>query len=134
TRAAAPQTQTPTAPTAQGGLEDLDELGAALFLEPAEILRTWAELLLDGRQLIFQGPPGTGKTFLARKLALAIAGDERRVELIQFHPSYSYEDFVEGYRPTGAGTFSVQPGPMKRLAKRAIDNPGERFVLLIDEI
>ena len=54
--------------------------------------------------------------------------------MVQFHPSYAYEDFVEGYRPTGASSFSLQPGPIKRLATRAANAPDERFVLLIDEI
>jgi 5-methylcytosine-specific restriction enzyme B len=114
-------------------LEGLSELATALFLEPAEVLRTWAYLLLEG-QLIFQGPPGTGKTFIARKLATVVAGHKDRVELVQFHPSYAYEDFVEGYRPTDTGTFRVKPGPLKRLAARAEEDPEKRFVLLIDEI
>lgn len=115
-------------------LDELKQIGADLFLDPPEALRAWADLLLDSRQLIFQGPPGTGKTFIARKLAVAVAGHGGRVELVQFHPSYAYEDFVEGYRPAGAGTFALQPGPVKRLATRASNAPDERFVLLIDEI
>ncbi len=114
--------------------DDLAILGAALFLDPPEALREWAELLLDSRQLVFQGPPGTGKTFIARKLATALTDDIDKVELVQFHPSYAYEDFVEGYRPTGVGAFGLQPGPLKRLASRAANSPAERFVLLIDEI
>jgi 5-methylcytosine-specific restriction protein B len=115
-------------------LENLDALGAELFLEPPQVLQAWASLLLESRQLIFQGPPGTGKTFIARQLATAIAGDPAKIELVQFHPSYSYEDFVEGYRPTGAGQFQLRDGPVKRLAVRAAANPGDRFILLIDEI
>jgi 5-methylcytosine-specific restriction protein B len=117
--------------------EELKTIAEELFLEPPEELRTWAELLLDSRQLIFQGPPGTGKTFIARKLAKVFVGDHpERIELVQFHPSYAYEDFVEGYRPTGAGTFALQPGPLKRLASRAAKSKDtdDRFVLLIDEI
>jgi len=112
----------------------LQQLGEELLLDPPEAAAEWAELLLDSRQLIFQGPPGTGKTFIARKLAAAVAGSLERVELVQFHPSYAYEDFVEGYRPTGPGAFALQPGPVKRLATRAHQSPGEKFVLLIDEI
>jgi 5-methylcytosine-specific restriction enzyme B len=114
--------------------EQLRALGADLFLDPPTALNGWADLLLDARQVIFQGPPGTGKTFIARKLANAVAGHPDRVGLVQFHPSYSYEDFVEGYRPTGAGTFALQPGPIKRLAATASSAPEHRFVLLIDEI
>lgn len=105
-----------------------------LFLDPPESLQTWARLLLDSRQLIFQGPPGTGKTYIARVLAQVIAGRKDRVELVQFHPSYAYEDFVEGYRPVGAGSFALRPGPVKRLADKAAASPTENFVLLIDEI
>jgi 5-methylcytosine-specific restriction endonuclease McrBC GTP-binding regulatory subunit McrB len=78
----------------------------------------------------------TGNTgcYLARKLALAVAGDAGRVRLVQFHPSYAYEDFVEGYRPSGVGAFVLQPGPVKRLAREAAASPEHSFVLLIDEI
>lgn len=124
----------PSPPPNGSTLDDLAQLGLDLFLDPPEAVQEWADLLLESRQVIFQGPPGTGKTFIARKLALAVAGHRDRVELVQFHPSYAYEDFVEGYRPTGAGTFSLQPGPVKRLAAKATSAPEERFVLLIDEI
>lgn len=112
------------------GVENLIVRGEELFLDPPESLASWSELLLESQQMIFQGPPGTGKTFLARELALAVAGHRDRVQLVQFHPSYAYEDFVEGYRPTSAGGFSIQPGPLKRLASMAAKTPGERFVLL----
>ena len=125
---------TPLIPSNGSTLDDLTRLGSDLFLDPPDAVQGWADLLLDSRQLIFQGPPGTGKTFIARQLALAVAGHRDRVELVQFHPSYVYEDFVEGYRPTGAGTFALQPGPVKRLAAKATSAPDERFVLLIDEV
>jgi 5-methylcytosine-specific restriction enzyme B len=124
----------PLSPTTATLADQLNALGADLFLEPPTVLNAWADLLLDARQVIFQGPPGTGKTFIARKLAEAVAGHPDRVSLVQFHPSYAYEDFVEGYRPSGAGTFALQPGPIKRLAAKASNAPDERFVLLIDEI
>ena len=114
-------------------LEELNQLAAELFFPP-EVLHKWADLLLENCELIFQGPPGTGKTFVALKLATAVAGQRDGVELVQFHPSYAYEDFVEGYSPTATGTFSVKPGPLKRLAARAAANPERRFVLVIDEI
>jgi hypothetical protein len=126
----------PTSPGLGEGvrLDELDRAGAELFLEPPHILKEWADLLLESRQLVFQGPPGTGKTFLARHLATALAGSRDRVELVQFHPSYAYEDFVEGYRPAGAGEFTLRDGPVKRIASLAAGRPADRFVLLIDEI
>lgn len=124
----------PPAPHGGFAINDLEGIAAELLLDPPEMLRAWADLLLESRQVVFQGPPGTGKTFIARKLALAVAGHSDGVELVQFHPSYAYEDFVEGYRPTGPGAFGLQPGPLKRLASRAAKRPDERFVLLIDEI
>ena len=134
----APSGDAPTASTVAradaANLDDLKQLGEDLFLDPPQDLRAWADILLESRQIIFQGPPGTGKTFFAQKLAAAVAGDPDRVELVQFHPSYAYEDFVEGYRPTGASTFALKPGPVKRLAAKAATSPGKRFVLLIDEI
>ena len=95
-------------------------------------------LLRHGRQIVFYGPPGTGKTYVGRKLAAYLAGREARVELVQFHPSYAYEDFVEGYRPArlegGAAGFVLREGPLKRMAREAERAPDETFVLIIDEI
>ena len=114
--------------------EEERTLGEALFLEPPGAFRDWLELLRDRKQIIFQGPPGTGKTYLARKLAEAMTAGQGRVDVVQFHPSYSYEDFIEGYRPTDAGTFALRSGPLKSLAEEANANPDETFVLIIDEI
>ncbi|MDB5236137.1 MAG: hypothetical protein JWR44_3130, partial [Hymenobacter sp.] len=84
----------------------------------AELFSTEAELdaALAGlgrrRNLLLQGPPGTGKTFLARRLAWLLLGarDESRVALVQFHPSYGYEDFMLGFRPDAEGRFHLVPG------------------------
>ncbi|TLM95639.1 AAA family ATPase [Hymenobacter jeollabukensis] len=88
------------------------------------------------KNLILQGPPGTGKTFLARRLAwlLLAARDESRIELVQFHPSYSYEDFVQGFRPDGHGGFRLTDGVLPDVCRRAAEQPQRPFVLLIDEI
>ena len=97
-------------------------------------------LLEDKRQVIFYGPPGTGKTFVARELAKFFAGDPEQDDeagshrLVQFHPSYAYEDFVEGYRPTQEGTFALRSGPLKRIAEAASNEPESIHVLVIDEI
>jgi 5-methylcytosine-specific restriction endonuclease McrBC GTP-binding regulatory subunit McrB len=118
---------------ALGGLE---ELARSLLLDVA-YLQEIERLIRDKGQLIFYGPPGTGKTFVARQLALHFAGSSERVKLVQFHPSYAYEDFVEGYRPTtvsGQPGFGLASGPFASIAKAARDAPDDLFVLIIDEI
>ena len=107
------------------------------LLLPVEFLRDIETLLNDKRQVIFQGPPGTGKTFVARALADCLAGANKRVRLVQFHPSYAYEDFVQGFRPAlrdGQPGFELRDGPLVDAAKRAKAEPGAKHFLVIDEI
>lgn len=117
----------------------LSELADQLLID-ASYLRNIQRLLEDKRQIIFYGPPGTGKTFVARELAKVFAAhpedddDSGRVELVQFHPSYAYEDFVQGYRPAKAGGFELRDGPLKRIADEARNTPEVKHVLMIDEI
>ena len=93
----------------------------------------WA-VLQDKRQVVLQGPPGTGKTYLAEIYGrLLVAGDMQRLEVVQFHPSYSYEDFVEGYRPTKRGGLEVREGIFKLVCGKARES-SEPTVLIIDEI
>lgn len=109
----------------------LEALADSLFL-PAAFIAEVVELLRDKRQLVLYGPPGTGKTFLAQKLGHHLGADA--IELVQFHPSYTYEDFVEGYRPNPTGGFQLRPGPLRRLAAKAEENPGVPHILIVDEI
>ena len=116
----------------------LESLAHELFV-PVEFLQTIVELLDDPKkkQVIFQGPPGTGKTYVAQALAEHLAGSKERVTLVQFHPSYSYEDFVQGFRPTlvdGRPSFELRDGPLMRVACSAVENPYEDYFLVIDEI
>ncbi|MDO9354066.1 MAG: AAA family ATPase, partial [Solirubrobacteraceae bacterium] len=101
-------------------------------------LQDTIDLLERRRQVIFYGPPGTGKTFVARAIARHIAPDPGAVQVVQFHPSYAYEDFIEGYRPvktaSGGLAYDLVPGPLREIAELARASPGRPFVLLIDEI
>ena len=120
-------------------LHDLGDLAEELFLtEPDDFLHEINTLLTDKKQIIFQGPPGTGKTYVAQKLANHLAGSGDRVTLVQFHPSYAYEDFVRGFRPTltedGQAGFDLKDGPLLQAAKRAEGEPDENHFLIIDEI
>ena len=119
-------------PPATAGLA---QLAAEVNVEPS-FLEEIEALLEEKRQVIFQGPPGTGKTFIARKLARHLAGSEERVRLVQFHPSYAYEDFVQGFRPARNGQpgFELRDGPLVQAAARAGQEPQAKHFLVIDEI
>ena len=108
---------------------------AELFLSEAELAAARAALQRR-RNLLLQGPPGTGKTFLARRLAWLELGvtDAARIELVQFHPSYSYEDFVQGFRPDQNGAFRLQNGILVDFCQRAAQDPDHPYFLLIDEL
>ena len=110
---------------------------AHTLLFPQPFLEEIDTLLKDKRQVIFQGPPGTGKTFVAQKLAICLAGSKDRVTLVQFHPSYAYEDFVRGFRPTlkdGKAGYELQDGPLLRAAEKARNDEDHKHFLIIDEI
>lgn len=95
---------------------------------------TLVSLLRNKKNVILQGAPGVGKTFAARRLAYAMMGekDDSRIEFVQFHQNYSYEDFVMGYRPDGDG-FKLTEGVFYRFCKKAAASDKEYF-FIIDEI
>ncbi|MCY4110841.1 MAG: AAA family ATPase, partial [Chloroflexi bacterium] len=117
--------------------DPLEKLADELLFQVGDLRKIASLLHLnDKRQMIFQGPPGTGKTYVARKLAECLAGSRDRVRLVQFHPSYAYEDFVQGYRPSrsaGQLGFNLEHGPLIEMAEAAENAPDAKHFLVIDE-
>jgi hypothetical protein len=121
---------------------DTANIDVALLSNELNLDAGWVTRVLDALhrrgQVILYGPPGTGKTFVAKALTQAIT--EGRLEAqrrIQFHPSYTYEDFFAGYRPrekNGQLVFELAKGPLSRIADDARRDPDVAHVLLIDEI
>ena len=131
---------------ALGGPPPAPAFGADEFCESTYLSPSWLQtatgLLVLKRQLILQGVPGTGKTHVAKSLArLLTGGADDRVRLVQFHPAYSYEEFVEGIKARTVEvdgrhevTYPVEDGVLCQFAAKATARPTESFVLLIDEI
>lgn len=96
---------------------------------------TLASVLKAKKNIILQGAPGVGKTFTAKRLAYSIIGAKipDRVQMIQFHQSYSYEDFIEGYRPTENG-FTIKKGTFYKFCKKAEEDDENDYFFIIDEI
>jgi 5-methylcytosine-specific restriction protein B len=125
-----------------GRAASLSDLAAATHL-PQAFLEEVGSLLEEKKQLVFEGPPGSGKTYVAELVARWFAGlplagpPDERVELVQFHQFYGYEDFVHGIRPEtvreGRLRYRVRDGIFKHLCGIAAANPDRRYVLLIDE-
>ncbi len=125
-------------PPLAGLPEPTEELAGELLVDAAWLAET-IDLLEEKKQLVLYGPPGTGKTYLAQEIARFLTDQTNGIHrLVQFHPSYAYEDFVEGFRPglgaDGTFRFSKEYGPLRRLVDDAAANPSGAYVLVIDEI
>lgn len=101
----------------------------------AERYGTLANVLRAKKNIILQGAPGVGKTFAAKRLAYSMMGvkDAERVMMVQFHQSYSYEDFIEGFRPNAQG-FDLEKGTFYSFCKKAQDDSDNDYFFIIDEI
>ena len=105
------------------------------FVKQSKIQEIFDRFLTE-KNIILQGPPGTGKSWLGRRLAFAVVGfeDNKRVRVIQFHPNYSYEDFVRGWRPDPNKRLTLKDGILIKMIEEAKLNPKSKFVLIIEEI
>lgn len=92
-------------------------------------------VLRNKKNIVLQGAPGVGKTFAARRLAWSMMGeqDDSRIEFVQFHQNYSYEDFMMGYKPVEDG-FELKYGIFYRFCQKAANQPDKEFFFIIDEI
>ncbi len=98
---------------------------------------TLVALIKKKKNVILQGAPGVGKTYAAKRLAYSIMGvkDPKRVMMVQFHQSYSYEDFIMGFRPTQSGGFELKRGAFYEFCKSAeVDGEDTPYFFIIDEI
>lgn len=94
-----------------------------------------AAVLKMKKNIILQGAPGVGKTFAAKRLAYSIMGemDDERIEFVQFHQNYSYEDFMMGYKPVDDG-FELKYGIFYRFCQKTANHPDKDYFFIIDEI
>lgn len=114
-----------------------DVIASGVFLNESD-LQLMIDRLSVKKAMILQGAPGVGKTFIAKKLAYALMEEKNdaRIDMIQFHQSYSYDDFVRGYRPLPGqpGTFGLEDGIFYEFCQKAIKDPDSKYVFIIDEI
>lgn len=120
----------------------LEDAAADTYLD-TRTLAEWLDVLHEKKQMILYGPPGTGKTYAAQRLAKVMAQSDSRICLVQFHPSYTYEEFIEGMRPDIVEgedgvphmKVSIKPGLFLTLCREALkqENRDCAYVLIIDE-
>lgn len=105
-----------------------------VFMDESEY-DSLVSLLKNKLNIILQGAPGVGKTHTAKRLAYSIMGqkDDSRIEMIQFHQNYTYEDFVMGYKPDENG-FKLTTGVFYKFCQKAANNPNKEYFFIIDEI
>ena len=128
----------PATPATGDGFPAVTEQLAHELHLPIGWLQGALDLLERQRQLILYGPPGTGKTYIAQHIGRHLAAAGGSYRLVQFHPSYTYEDFFEGYRPRagegGVLAFDLVHGVLREIAETAREQPDRPHLLIIDEI
>jgi uncharacterized protein (DUF2267 family) len=126
----------PDSAETSGPLYTFEKLLADTHL-PADTLQEWIDLLNGPKKAaLFYGPPGTGKTFVVDRLARHLVGSEGEMLTVQFHPSFTYEDFIEGLRPEttdGQLSYTVRPGVFREFCDQARGKDA-LFVCVVDEI
>ena len=117
-------------------LYDVDKFLEEVYIDKSDY-DTLVGLIRTKKNVILQGAPGVGKTYTAKRLAYSMMGEknQERVMLVQFHQSYTYEDFIEGFRPTSAGSgFEIKKGSFYNFCKKAGEDLDNEYFFIIDEI
>ena len=115
---------------------DVDKFLEEVYMDITDY-NTLVGLIRNKKNVILQGAPGVGKTYAAKRLAYSMMGkkDQDRVMLVQFHQSYTYEDFIEGFRPASAGNgFEIKKGSFYNFCKKAEEDLDNEYFFIIDEI